>query len=422
MPAGWTSSTLGSVAAVNPSRKTPESESEMVSFLAMGDISEDGHVQTKQVRTYEEVATGFTSFTDGDVLVAKITPCFENGKGALVAGLLGGLGYGSTEFHVLRANSAVVTPAFIYWVTRTDAFRLEGERNMLGSAGQKRVPTDFLRRYPIKVPTIREQHEIAALLKAVDNKLVLIARQIEATQTLRQGLTQSLFERGVGTQDAAGGWTPHAQFSKRGSGARPSTWQFLRMGDIAPVIRREVDVQTSESYPELGLRSFGKGTFHKPALNGKEVGSKRLFVIKAGDLLLSNVFAWEGAIAVAGPVDHGRYGSHRYITCNVDPGMANVHFIARYLVTPAGLTSVGLASPGGAGRNKTLGLSALADIRVPVPPLAEQNAINEVLTCVETKIAALQTKHRHYKAVKRGLMQKLLTGEWRVMFDAEIAA
>lgn len=422
LPPGWTSSTLGSVATVNPSRATPESEDELVSFLAMGDISEDGHVQTKQVRTYNKVATGFTSFIDGDVLVAKITPCFENGKGALVSGLLGGLGYGSTEFHVLRAHSAVVTPAFVYWLTRTDAFRLDGERNMLGSAGQKRVPTDFLRRYPIKVPAIREQHEIAALLTAVDSKLDVIARQIDGNQTLRRGLIQTLFNRGVGAQDAVGGWTSHTQFSKRSSGARPSTWQFLRMGDIAPVVRREVDVQASESYPELGLRSFGKGTFHKPALRGDEVGSKRLFVIKAGDLLLSNVFAWEGAIAVAGPADDGRYGSHRYITCNVDPAMANVHFIARYLVTPMGLTSIGLASPGGAGRNKTLGLSALADIRVPVPPLAEQNAINDVLTCVEAKVATLQVKHQHYKAVKRGLMQKLLTGEWRIKVDAAMAA
>jgi type I restriction enzyme S subunit len=120
---------------------------------------------------------------------------------------------------------------------------------------------------------------------------------------------------------------------------------------------------------------------------------------------------------VAGPDDDGRYGSHRYITCVVNPAVANAHFIARYLGTPSGLASIGLASPGGAGRNKTLGLAALSDIRVPVPPLAEQKAINDVLTSAETKIAALRAKQDGFQTLKRGLMQKLLTGEWRVKVD-----
>jgi type I restriction enzyme, S subunit len=162
------------------------------------------------------------------------------------------------------------------------------------------------------------------------------------------------------------------------------------------------------------LRSYGKGTFHKPALLGSEVGNKRLFEIRAGDLLFSNVFAWEGAVAVAKPEDDGRYGSHRYITCTVDNSRADTSYIYRYLITPAGIALLSLASPGGAGRNKTLGLSALANITIPLPPLAEQQKISQILDGVEAKLQLLEAKRCAVESTKRGLMQKLLTGEWRV--------
>lgn len=290
------------------------------------------------------------------------------------------------------------------------------------SNSMKNISKETVLSLPVPRTPLAEQTKIAAILTSADDKLDMIARQIEATQTVKQGLLQTLFSKGIGSKSADGRWTGHTAFVKVGSAEYPKSWRMERMGDVAPLVRREVDVQPGETYPELGLRSFGKGTFHKPALTAEQVGSKRLFLIKAGDLLLSNVFAWEGAVAVAGPADDGRYGSHRYITCNVDPGIANVHFVARYLVTPAGLASIGVASPGGAGRNKTLGLAALADIQIPLPPLAEQNAINEVLECVEAKVAALQAKHELYRDLKRGLMQMLLSGEWRVKVDAEMAA
>lgn len=255
-----------------------------------------------------------------------------------------------------------------------------------------------IREFSITCPPLGEQKKIAAILTSVNDKLDVIACQITATEALKQGLMQTLFAKDAGTR-------------------RPSAWQLVPFGTIAPIIRREVDVQPNGLFPELGLRSFGKGTFHKPALTGEQVGNKRLFVIKSGDLVLSNVFAWEGSVAVAKPEDDGRFGSHRYITCAVNPDMANAHFIARYLLTPPGLAALGLASPGGAGRNKTLGLAALAEIKVPLPPLEEQNAINDVLKCVESKIETLQQKHGHIQTLKRGLMQKLLTGEWRVKLD-----
>ena len=153
-------------------------------------------------------------------------------------------------------------------------------------------------------------------------------------------------------------------------------WPNAVLGDVAPIVRRPVVIHQDQAYPEMGIRSFGRGTFHKPALLGADVGTKRLFRIEPGDLVFSNVFAWEGAIAVASSADAGRFGSHRFITCVVDTSRANATFLKLYLTTAAeGREQVLKASPGGAGRNRTLGVEKMAQIQVPLPPLAEQQAI-----------------------------------------------
>lgn len=242
IPEGWQRTVLSDIATINPRRTKPEAEDSDVSFIAMGDVSEDGRVICTQVRNYQEVSKGFTPFVDNDVLVAKITPCFENGKGALVANLLGGVGLGSNEFHVVRVRPELADPAFIHFHTRSDDFRRRGERSMVGSAGQKRVPAEFLRAYPVALPPLSEQHKIAAILTAVGDKLDIIARQIEATQALKRALMQTLFSRGAGTQDAGGHWVPHKEFAEIGTSRYPTTWRWVRLGVIAPIIRRDASV------------------------------------------------------------------------------------------------------------------------------------------------------------------------------------
>ncbi len=145
-----------------------------------------------------------------------------------------------------------------------------------------------------------------------------------------------------------------------------------RMGDVAPLVRRPVAIDPEATYPELGVRSFGKGAFHKPSLPGLEVGSKKLFLIAAGDLLFNIVFAWEGAIAVAATEDAGRVGSHRFLTCVADANRASADFLRYWFLSEDGLLALNRASPGGAGRNRTLGIKALEAITIPTPPLEAQ--------------------------------------------------
>ena len=161
------------------------------------------------------------------------------------------------------------------------------------------------------------------------------------------------------------------------------------MEQVAPLVRRPVDVQPDESYPELGVRSFGRGTFHKPALEGSRLTWQRLFRVHDGDLVFSNIKAWERAIAVAEPEDDNSVGSHRYLTCVPTSGLATARFICYYLQTPEGSEKMATASPGSADRNRTLGLKKLAAITVPIPSPEKQRWFDRL----QAKVQALRDAH-----------------------------
>lgn len=195
-------------------------------------------------------------------------------------------------------------------------------------------------------------------------------------------------------------------------------WPKVALGDIAPIVRRPVAVLPGGLYHELGVRSFGKGTFHKPALTGTDVGSKRLFRIEPGDLIFSNVFAWEGAIAVATRDDKNRVGSHRFITCVVDPARVNATYLKLYLTTaPEGREQIMKASPGGAGRNRTLGIKKLGLIEVPIPPLPEQKSLVTRLDALAEKTRQVEA---HLAAAERDAERAVLALHYQLAGDRKV--
>ncbi|RWA73650.1 restriction endonuclease subunit S [Mesorhizobium sp.] len=154
-----------------------------------------------------------------------------------------------------------------------------------------------------------------------------------------------------------------------------AAWPKAPMREIAPLVRRPIFPKAEELYQEIGIRSFGKGVFHKAPTTGLDIGDKRVFAVEPGDLLFNIVFAWEGATAVATEAERGMIGSHRFLTCVPDSTEADARFLKYWFAHADGREQLLQASPGGAGRNRTLGTEKLAAIRVPLPPLAEQRRI-----------------------------------------------
>lgn len=168
-PMGWPMKPLGhaDVCEINPRSRRGLSDETIVSFVPMADVDEElGRIAGKQIKPYTEVKKGFTPFEDGDVLFAKITPCMQNGKAAIAENLQGGIGYGSTEFHVLRAIHDV-TAEYLYALVRLQGFRNQAMSAFTGSAGQQRVPTDFLRQFPLPVPPKQEVLKFSKILRMV---------------------------------------------------------------------------------------------------------------------------------------------------------------------------------------------------------------------------------------------------------------
>ena len=155
--------------------------------------------------------------------------------------------------------------------------------------------------------------------------------------------------------------------------------RIVRVGDMLQIQRRAVELKPTDEYREIGLRSFGKGVFHKAPISGSELGDKRVFRIMPGDLVVSNVFAWEGAIAIAGETERGFIGSHRFMTWTATSSRIDPRFVFHYFSSEAGLEALRRASPGSAGRNRTLAVRAFEDLTIPLPDIAEQRAIAERL-------------------------------------------
>lgn len=163
----WPLKPLSAVAEINPKRPTELrkfNDATQVSFVPMAAVCEKrGAIKELITRPFGEVKKGFTYFADGDVIFAKITPCMQNGKSAVASGLVNGLGFGSTEFHVLRPTKAEAD--WIYFFVRSQAFREEAARHFQGSAGQQRVPEDFLHNALIPDAPPKDQIRIVAQIK-----------------------------------------------------------------------------------------------------------------------------------------------------------------------------------------------------------------------------------------------------------------
>lgn len=176
------------------------------------------------------------------------------------------------------------------------------------------------------------------------------------------------------------------------------------MRDVAPLVRREVKIDDGCQYTELGVRSFYKGTFHRRTVFGVDFSWQTLYEVKSGDLVFSNIMAWEKAISIARPEDDACVGNHRMLTCEAVEGVMLPGFLFYYFTTEDGFSKIYAASPGTAARNRTMTARALMDIEVPVPSIDVQ----QDFVLLQSKILALKSKHAAIRESSAALLPAML--------------
>jgi type I restriction enzyme S subunit len=208
----------------------------------------------------------------------------------------------------------------------------------------------------VPLPSLAEQQRLTDRLDAIETRLTRI-RQLrdEQTQTLRAALRSS-FHRLITSAE----------------------WKTL--AEVAPLAWRKVEIESEATYTEFGVRSFYNGVFLRRRVLGAVFDWQELYRLRAGDIVFSNIMAWEKAIAVAGPEHDGWVGNHRMLICEPRREVISASCLLHYFMTEEGFGKILQASPGTAARNKTLKADRLMDIKVPVPPLAAQREFQKLLT------------------------------------------
>ena len=319
-----------------------------------------------------------------DIIVNKIWA--RNGSVAVVPRGLDGC-YRSSEFPTFVPIQNKLYPRWFHWLTKTSSFWEQCDDKSRGTSGKNRIRPEKFLEIVIPLPTYKEQQRIVVRIEE-------FAAKIEEAQGLFKATGSDMY---------------NTLLSKYYSMVKDT--KRLPMKEVAPLERRPIQLDLGKEYHELGIRSFGKGTFHKAPLTGASLGTKHIFQIEANDLLFNIVFAWEGAVAVAKVEDYGRVGSHRFLTCVPKKGLATSSFLCFHFLTEHGLQQLRDASPGSAGRNRTLGIKALEEILVPVPDFEKQlefDALQEKFN--EVKLLNTKTK-AELDALLPSILDKAFKGE-----------
>lgn len=381
-----------------------------VSFVPMDAIGENGEIDTSQTREKEDVSFGYTQFFDGDVLVAKITPCFENGKGGLVRNLLGGVGFGTTELHVLRPGPSL-DARFLSFVVSSRPFRKLGEGSMIGAAGQKRVPEEFVNDYVLAVPSVSQQGRIAAWLdketKRVDALVLAKQRLLDLLAEKRQSLTTHAITRGI---------DPSVRFRSSNIpwlGDIPTHWRAQRTRWLF----EERDERTEGDEGEMLTVSHLTGVTPRSEkdVNMFEAETTSGYKLcRKGDLAINTLWAWMGAMGVS-PCDGIVSPAYNVYEPGAEMDGGYVDALVRL---PKFAQEVIRYSKGVWSSRLRLYPEGFFEAWMPVPPLDEQRSIVAYIAAETRKLDALRASAEQTIALLRerraALIAAAVTGQLAV--------
>ncbi len=415
---------MSDLAEINPRTVLPKGAE--CSFIGMEDVSEDGQWINRRTGSY---LSGYTTFQANDVLFAKITPCMENGKGALVSDLVSDYGFGSTEFHVLRAKS-VSDPRFISQWARSRILRTKAEAHMTGSAGQRRVPASFFEIFQVARFPLTEQRRIAAILDSVDEAIQSTERLIAKLEQVKQGLLHDLLTRGINESGHLRDLSHHPdEFADTLLGRLPRAWSVVHVAEIAEFV-------TSGSrgwaayYADDGPLFVRIGNLTRKHINLRL--DQRSFVrppstaeiqrtaIRRGDVLIS-ITADLGIIGVASESLGEAYINQHIALVRPDTGKISGRWIGHFLASPRAQAQFTRLND--AGAKSGLNLPAVGRLLVAVPTRRyESDLIVSILDRHDETIATHSRSLTKFRLLKQGLMDDLLTGRVRVGAEEGVSA
>lgn len=263
--------------------------------------------------------------------------------------------------------------------------------------GTGRLSSDRLNELSLYYPAnMDEQRAIAAALSVWDRGIRQTTDLLTAKRHLKQGLMQKLLS------------------GKLKFGKEDPAFQQASVGQIVQKLATAVEVDPAAQYREIGIRSHGKGIFHKEPVLGAVLGEKRVYRVEPGCLTVNIVFAWEQAVAVTSESEKGFIASHRFPMFKPDTSRAEPKYLLHYFLSPKGHEALQLASPGGAGRNRTMSQSAFLKLSIPLPSIRFQQQFVSLVENLDSEISHLTQQLTALKTQKKGMMRKLLSGEVRV--------
>ncbi|MGS0517576.1 restriction endonuclease subunit S [Xanthomonas oryzae pv. oryzicola] len=410
LPGGWAETTIGEICAMGP--KSAWDDSMEIGFVPMSHAPTNFRDQLNyDSRPWHEVKKAYTHFENGDVIFAKVTPCFENGKAALVAGLPNSAGAGSSEFHVLRGCDAGISPSYLLAVIKSAQFLREGEENMTGAVGLRRVPRAFVENFPVRLPPEAEQKRIAQKLDALLAQVDTLKARIDAIPALLKRFRKSVISHGVSGSLAV---DQHASFDT-------TTWRHMRAEDVCTKVQSGGTPKegfTTEGIPFLKVYNIVDGLIdfeYRPQYIAADIhqGSCRKSITSPGDVLMNIVGPPLGKIAVV-PQGVDEWNINQAITLFRPSESISSAWIHLVLLEGTNIRRISQETKGSAGQ-VNISLSQCRDFVFPVPPTQIQDEIVHRVEQLfafadqlEAKVAAAQQR---IDALTQSLLAKAFRGE-----------
>lgn len=382
LPKGWRWARLDEISTINPQKPSnfTRDPDALTTFVPMAAVdAELGQITEAEYKPFAEVERGYTYFAEGDILFAKITPCMQNKKSAIARGLIDGVGFGTTEFHVIRPGNGVLAE-WIYYQVRESRFLALAEANFTGAVGQQRVPASFLAQFTIPLPPVEEQRTIVRQLERDMNEVERLRaealRQYEAVEALPAAYLRETFE------------TLEAQ-----------EWPQVRLGDVL-VLRKDV----IHPYNEPSGTATFVGLEHIESHTGQRIGSLPVEMSKLtgrkpqffqGDIVYGYLRPYLNKVWIA--EFDGLCSVDQYVF-TVKQELVETQFVAAFMRSQVYLDRAPIdTTPGQLPRIRT---DEVFSVKMSLPSLAEQQQIIRKLNADMSEVFSLrEAAYRNYDTI-----------------------